>query len=96
LPWRAEEKSSSSDRPGNLSPAKSATMKNNQLKKMMAERLAGAAAAHEAAILNHDELMAVTGGKETPVECPKLQSCTTFSNCNGKCGVNGIVIEPHL
>lgn len=68
-------------------------MKNQKLKHLALARMASAVAnAEQALILNKEDLLFVEGGVG-PVNCPSLQSCGTFSNCNGKCGVNDIKID---
>ena len=66
-------------------------MKNEQLKKMLAQRLSSSKQQQEAIVLNAGDLLFVEGGKG--IDCPKLQSCGTFGDCNGKCGVKGITVD---
>jgi hypothetical protein len=67
-------------------------MKNSRLKSMLAARMSDLqSSAADTRILNASELDLLTGG-EKPVQCPNLQSCGTFSNCNGKCTVDGIKV----
>jgi hypothetical protein len=40
----------------------------------------------EVTVLNEDQLMQLVGGASL-TECPKLTTCGTFSDCNGKCVV---------
>jgi hypothetical protein len=78
-------------------------MKNEKLKSLMAKKIADSAKdlLNDAEILNKTELLFAIGGASLSAapggpSCPNLTSCGTFSNCNDKCGVKGITIEPHL